>query len=640
HGSFEAVPAFHLTAKLPVELSEGDRIEVPVSVVSEDAAARKAGFSAAVRGPLTLEPVADSVDLEDGRGRALVPITVTGAQGRAQIAFAGQALGHSDRVARDLRVVPRGFPHRVSRGGQIADSVEFEIAVPANFRPGSLSTRLVAYPAPLAGLFDGAAGILQEPYGCFEQTSATHYPNVLALNYLRASGTDSPAEVARAEALIGRGYERLISFECSSDGFEWFGADPGHEVLSAYGLLEFADTAAAADIVDDEMLGRTRAWLLGRRDGAGGFDLDPKSLDSFGRAAAEVTDAYCTYALVLSRCPLDEIKVEVDHLEGRALESEDPYEVALAASALQAAGRSEPAAAARGRLRAWQQPDGSLEGTNSTITRSGGDDLLVETTSLALLAWMEGEEDSTAHVQRALEFVLSKRRGQGTFGATQATVQALRALTEYAVRNRRTASAGELIVFVDDAEVMRYPFEAGRKGAIQLDAIGEFLSPGAHRVRLEVTGGNAFPFAFDLEYYAQTPASDPNCVIGLETELSTSVLREGESVALVATLTNRTDEGQPMTLAMLGLPAGLEVSHEVLDALKEAERFDIWELRGREIILYWRDLAPGETREVTIDLIGRIPGTTTGPASRAYLYYTPDAKTWSTPLEVEVLAGR
>ncbi len=93
-----------------------------------------------------------------------------------------------------------------------------------------------------------------------------------------------------------------------------------------------------------------------------------------------------------------------------------------------------------------------------------------------------------------------------------------------------------------------------------------------------------------------------------------------------------------MTLAVLGLPAGLRAPREVLDDLKEAGRFDLWELRGREVVLYWRDLGPREVREVTIDLIGRIPGTTTGPASRAYLYYTPEAKTWAEPLVIEVVA--
>jgi len=44
----------------------------------------------------------------------------------------------------------------------------------------------------------------------------------------------------------------------------------------------------------------------------------------------------------------------------------------------------------------------------------------------------------------------------------------------------------------------------------------------------------------------------------------------------------------------------------------------------------------GRVREVTIDLVARIPGVTTGPASRSYLYYTPAAKRWAEPLQVRV----
>jgi hypothetical protein len=32
------------------------------------------------------------------------------------------------------------------------------------------------------------------------------------------------------------GYTRLLGFEASSKGYEWFGESPGHEALTAYGL--------------------------------------------------------------------------------------------------------------------------------------------------------------------------------------------------------------------------------------------------------------------------------------------------------------------------------------------------------------------------------------------------------------------
>ena len=91
-----------------------------------------------------------------------------------------------------------------------------------------------------------------------------------------------------------------------------------------------------------------------------------------------------------------------------------------------------------------------------------------------------------------------------------------------------------------------------------------------------------------------------------------------------------------MTLAVLGLPAGLEPRTEQLDDLKKAKTIDYYELRPREVILYWRALAPRRAIPLNLDLIAEIPGQFTGPASRAYLYYTPERKHWVEPLKVEI----
>ena len=58
------------------------------------------------------------------------------------------------------------------------------------------------------------------------------------------------------------------------------------------------------------MIRRTAEWLLARRDGKGGFQRNPKALDSFGGAPAEVTDAYITWAL--SESGQKDIEAEVD----------------------------------------------------------------------------------------------------------------------------------------------------------------------------------------------------------------------------------------------------------------------------------------------------------------------------------------
>ena len=40
--------------------------------------------------------------------------------------------------------------------------------------------------------------------------------------------------------------------------------------------------------------------------------------------------------------------------------------------------------------------------------------------------------------------------------------------------------------------------------------------------------------------------------------------------------------------------------------------------------------------QIKLDLVDAVPGQYTGPASRAYLYYTADQKQWIDPLVVEI----
>jgi len=57
---------------------------------------------------------------------------------------------------------------------------------------------------------------------------------------------------------------------------------------------------------------------------------------------------------------------------------------------------------------------------------------------------------------------------------------------------------------------------------------------------------------------------------------------------------------------------------------------------GREVVLYWRALKAEERVDLPISLIAAIPGTYTGPASRAYLYYTDEHKHWIDGLEARI----
>ena len=110
----------------------------------------------------------------------------------------------------------------------------------------------------------------------------------------------------------------------------------------------------------------------------------------------------------------------------------------------------------------------------------------------------------------------------------------------------------------------------------------------------------------------------------------------GETVRLSATITNKTAQGQPMTLARIGIPGGLAFQTWQLKELKDKGTIAFYETRAREVILYFRELAPSAIVTVPIELQASVPGTYTAPASSAYLYYNDEHKTWVEPVKVRI----
>ena len=123
-----------------------------------------------------------------------------------------------------------------------------------------LSLWVKLYPGTFSQVVEGLDGILRMPNGCFEQTSSTTYPNMLVLDYLKQTKKINPELQMKAERYINVGYQRLVTFECKNGGFSWFGNEPAHQILTAYGLLEFSDMAKVHD-VDPNVIARTQQWL-------------------------------------------------------------------------------------------------------------------------------------------------------------------------------------------------------------------------------------------------------------------------------------------------------------------------------------------------------------------------------------------
>jgi hypothetical protein len=398
--------------------------------------------------------------------------------------------------------------------------------------------------------------------------------------------------------------------------------------------MEFVDMAKVYP-VDNTMMQRTRTWLLDRRDGEGGFKRNPRALDSFGRAPAGVTNAYITWTLVESG--QKDIDREVAAVKKTALEGKDSYIMALGANILLL--RKDPdAEKILLRLGAAQTDEGFVGGAATTVTRSGGNSLHVETTSLTVVAWLRSGKHP-AQVEKATRWLLKQCKG-GRFGSTQATILALKAIVAYDKSRGRPKNPGTLSVFVNKEKVGSVSFPAGAEEPIALPSFVDRLKAGENLVEIRMEGGAEMPFGATIHYNAMTPADSPECKVRLRTELSSPVIKEGEAAELNVWMRNTTNEGLPMTVAIVGIPGGLDVNHDRLKELVKQGTIAAYETRLRDVVLYKRCMRPGETVHAVLTVVASIPGRYRGASSRSYLYYTDEHVHWNKGLEVKIEAKK
>ncbi len=621
----ESVKPFYAESKPPLHLTMGDRVWIPLSLVNQTENPLTGQYRALLDGR---EVAAASFRLKaHERGREGFPLQIAGLPGARELVIEVDAGAFADRVPRSFQVEPSGFPVEQAFGGILGPDqpLSFTLVVPERVTNNSLSVKTTLYPTPLASLTGALEALIRDPYGCFEQTSSTSYPLVMAQQYFTTHANVDPSLIARSREKLDKAYQRLTGFECDKKGFEWFGGDPGHEALTAYGLLQFTDMRSVFE-VDTAMIARTRDWLLKRRNGKGGFERNPRALDSFGGAPAETTDAYITWALTESG-EVD-LRTELNSLREVARVSEDSYILALAANALHASGDRAEGIQIMQRLGAKQVESGLVEGAATSITRSGGENLSIETTALALLAWMR-EDRFAANVERGMRYLAESCKA-GRFGATQSTVLALRAIIAYDRAHAKPKAPGSVQLFLED-DPLGAPLAFGdqTQGTLDLPDFSSQLGPGHHRVRLEMRGGAAMPVSLSLRARTPRPDSSEACKLEHAVRLTETRLAEGEATELMVRITNRSEEVVPTPVAILGLPGGLEPRHDQLKELVKAGTLDAYEIKGRELICYWRYLPAGKTLRFPISCIAAAPGTYTAPASRVYEYYNDEHKHWS-----------
>jgi len=658
--SLKVFQDFFVDLDLPVTLTQGDRVSIPVAVYNYSG----------TRGDVSLKLQPDDwfslVDDVPEKSVAVESAHVGGSQftleaqriGKFKLTLSARMNGGADRadiVVREIEVIPNGREQNLVFNGRLENSVQHELNFPATSIPDASKIFVRLYPGPLSQVIEGMDSILRMPGGCFEQTSSSTYPNVLALDYMKRTKKLTPEVHAKAEGYIANGYQRLLTFEVSGGGFSWFGSAPANKILTAYGLMEFSDMSKVYD-VDPRLISRTQQWLAGQQQADGSWKPDTSFINEgatnrYNSDVLRIT-AYIAWSLENTGYQGPAVEKAKQFVDSHMSAKVDTYTLAVVANFATDFGtdrdkdRSFTRRAMQLLLDARTEKDEQAWwSADDTGVYATGASASVETTGLAVQALLKwGEASGTA--RKALNYIASKKDAAGTWGTTQATIMALRALLLATVKGAADVR-GTLEVLLNGKPVEKLILTAENNDLLHqfvfkgIESKGSGLEgPNSLEMRFEGKGGLAYQIVGSYFLpWDEKPASE---ALSINVAYDRTHLAQDDVATATATIKNNLPKAANMVMVDLGIPPGFDLLSEDLQTYVEksagqkSARLEKFSLTATQAILYFNSIAPGDAVVVHFRLRAKYPIRARTFRSRVYEYYDPDVSSVARPVQLEI----
>ena len=160
---FKSNLPFSMNVKLPLEVSAGDVMELPLTLTNEQGAPLPMSLAASFGDLLTLSrPVSlpGPALPANARQALFYEVEVSGMQGQSEVKFSANAGGLTDEFVRSVRVQPLGFPQTISRSGTLTKALRETVDL-AGATQGTIEASLKLYPSPVSTLVSGLEGLLR-----------------------------------------------------------------------------------------------------------------------------------------------------------------------------------------------------------------------------------------------------------------------------------------------------------------------------------------------------------------------------------------------------------------------------------------------------------------------------------------------
>ena len=453
----------------------------------------------------------------------------------------------------------------------------------------------------------------------------------------------TPEIEMKAQQFLNLGYQRILTFECASGGFNWWeGDDPGNAVLSALVIMMLTDTRDVA-FVDDAVITRTQSWLVERQQSDGAW-TEERHLhagnESLGASSLRAT-AYITWGLAHSGYDGSALDAAASYLTAHLAGEDDLYTLALVANALAVSGRG---GSHLDRLmttlhEARQEDESGIywEPNGDTMVGSYGDAAAIETTAVVGLALLHGRA-YPSDLEGALSYLVAHKDAEGNWGySTQATVMTLKLLLESLSGDAGETDA-DVTVLLGGEEIETRHFDAFNKDVLWQVDLSAYAIEGDNDVTLRYSGlGNLMWQLVGSYHIPWDVAGEPDQgPVTIEVSYDKTQLQVNDTVTVSVSVTLHDATQTGMILVDLGRPPGFTLLTEDLAALRAEGAIAEWEATDRQILVYLDPLTPEEPTVFAYRLVADLPIEATVPGSSAAPYYDAASKSESPEFGIQV----
>jgi uncharacterized protein YfaS (alpha-2-macroglobulin family) len=654
--SLKVFQDFFVDLDLPVTLTQGDRISIPVGIYNYSGSAGDVNLRLEADTWFSMvDDVAEkSVNVESSRVEGSQFTLEAKRIGKFKLTLSARMKGGANRadiVVREIEVIPNGREQNLVFNGRLENTVQHEIDFPPNAIPEASKIFVRLYPGPLSQVIEGMDSLLRMPYGCFEQTSSSTYPNVLALDYMKRTKKLTPEIHAKAEGYIANGYQRLLTFEVPGGGFSWFGSAPANKILTAYGLMEFYDMSKVYD-VDPKLISRTQQWLAGQQQADGSWKPDSSFINE-GATNRYNTDvlritAYIAWSLGNTGYQGTAVEQAKQFVEKNMNAKMDTYTLAVVANFAtdykngdRGKDRDFTRQAIQLLLDARTEKDEQVWwNADETGVYATGTSASVETTGLAVQALLKsGEASGTA--RKAMSYLAARKDAAGTWGTTQATIMALRALL-LATEKGAADVQGTLRVLLNGKPVEKLALTPENNDLLHQFVFKDIDSLKPSSVEIQFEGKSGLAYQVVGSYFVPWDQKSTTEPLSIDVAYDRTQLAQDDIATATATINNNLDKTANMVMVDLGIPPGFDLlSEDLQDYLEKSAgqksgRLSKFSLTATQAILYFDSFTPGHAVTLKFRLRAKYPIRARTFKSRVYEYYDPEVSSVARPVHLEV----